>query len=80
MVVAVEQLLPSTPGPQKPAQEVLCGLISLLLYCRQSSGGQGLHQEFQSTVPFVDVAFVVPVRAEFLRDDPSPSHAKSIGH
>lgn len=28
--VAVEQFLPSTPGPQKPAQEVLCGLISLI--------------------------------------------------
>lgn len=28
--VAVEQFIPSTPGPQKPAQEVLCDLISLL--------------------------------------------------
>lgn len=73
--VAVEQFLPSTPGAQKPAQEVLCDSISLLLYCRQSSWG---HQEFQSTVPFVDVAFDVPARAEFWRDD--PSQAKSIGH
>lgn len=29
-VLAVEQFLPSTPSPQKPAQEVLCDSISLI--------------------------------------------------